>query len=240
MDADTLRLILIVLGALFLVALYLWERRRARPRGASRRSAKENQRRETAREPRREPRVGAWGDDDTDGRPRPTGFPDPDAAPDWDRAFQEKPAPAGVEHGPIILQIHVSAGGGRFDGAEIVRAADRYGLEPGEMDIFHRYAEDEDAPPRFSMANMVKPGSFPFGAMADFESPGLTLFAEAHGDPGDPELLDEMLDVAHGLADDLDGKVLDDRRKPLSDAAEGRLRERVRALSEGRAPADLA
>jgi cell division protein ZipA len=233
MDADTLRLILIVLGGLFLVALYLWERSRSRPRGASRRAVP---RREPApeprrEEPRREPRLGPW-----EGRDDPDGLPDFDGDEPHELA---RTGPPGVEAGPIILQLHVSAAGGRFDGAEIVRAADRYGLEPGEMDIFHRPG-DEDEGPRFSMANMVKPGTFPFGAMADFESPGLVLFAEAHGDPGDPDRLDEMLDTAHGLAEDLDGTVLDDRRKPLTAAAEARLRERVLALSEGRAPMDAA
>ena len=137
---------------------------------------------------------------------------------------------------PLILQLSVVAPAGtRFDGPAIVRAAGRCGLEPGEMDIFQRYrgpASGGDV--LFGVANLVKPGTFPFGAMADFESPGLSLFAEVRGEPGDPQILDGMLETAQGLARELRGVVLDDRRHRMSPDAENRLRQRVLALTSAR------
>jgi cell division protein ZipA len=84
------------------------------------------------------------------------------------------------------------------------------------------------------MANLVKPGTFPFGAMAEFESPGLSLFTEIAGAPEDPQVLDEMLETARDLAHELGGVVLDDRRHRLSSEVENRLRQRVLALTGAR------
>ena len=80
------------------------------------------------------------------------------------------------------------------------------------------------------MANMVKPGTFPFGAMADFTTPGLTLFAQLEGQPGDPGRLEELLGTAHSLARDLGGDLLGEQRQPLTPEEEERLRRRVMAF----------
>lgn len=234
MDADTLRLILIVAGGLFLAGLYLWERRRAdRGHGRRRRAAESAPR--ARPELRREPQLGPW-DGPEDEAPRGFSAAEPLEPEPPGPAVSPEPAPP---PGPIILQLHVAAAEGRFDGAAIVRAAGLCGLEPGEMDIFHRYDPERTQDPLFSMANMLKPGTFPFGAMAGFDTPGLTLFSQAEGDPGDSERLDTMLATAYALAAELDGQVLDDRRQPLTEDAEARLRERVAALVERSLAADL-
>jgi len=213
MDADTLRLILIVAGGIFLAGLYLWERRRAE-RGRRRRRRDPDWAPRQREEPRQEPELGSW-----DGAG--AGVPEP------------PPAHTAPPTGPLLLQLYVTAPEGRFDGAEIVRAAGLCGLEPGEMDIFHCYDGVQTHSPLFSMANMVKPGTFPFGAMAGFDTPGLTLFTQAEGDPDDVERLDTMLATAHALAAELAGRVLDGERRPLTDATESRLRAQVAAIAEG-------
>jgi cell division protein ZipA len=238
MDADTLRIILIVCGGLVLAGHYYWERRREA------RAADEFFEGEVP-DDKREPRL--WGgsaeDEDDDEMDedgsidegvlfRPIGAPlavdesDTDAAP----ALLERPPQ------PLLLQLSVVAPAGtRFDGPGIVRATGRCGLEPGEMDIFHRYqGAASGGEVLFSVANLVKPGTFPFGAMADFESPGLSLFAEIRGEPEDPQLLDEMLEIAQCLARELKGMVLDDRRHRMSRDGENRLRQRVLALTSAR------
>jgi cell division protein ZipA len=235
MDADTLRLILIVAGGLFLAGLYLWERRRAERGRRRHRPAAESAPRERP-EQRREPQLGPWEESDDEA---------PEALSTAGAVGAEPPAPQGPPEpappaGPVILQLHVAAAEGRLDGAAIVRAAGLCGLEPGEMDIFHRYDGEKTQTPLFSMANMLKPGTFPFGAMAGFETPGVTLFSQAEGEPGDPERLDTMLATAYALAAELDGQVLDDRRQPLTEDAEARLRDRVAALVERSASAHSA
>ncbi len=93
------------------------------------------------------------------------------------------------------------------------------------MDIFH--ARDEDGVRSFSMANIVKPGTFSFDAMETFESPGLMLFAQLDGALRDMEVLDEMLAAARQLATGLDGEVLDEARNPLTVQQEEVLRARI-------------
>jgi cell division protein ZipA len=237
MDADTLRIILIVCGGAVLAGHYYWERRREA-------QAADEFFEGEGPDDKREPHLwGASGDDDEDEM-------DDDGSVDERVLFRPVGASSAVDDSdaeeasdrpepplqPLILQLSVVAPAGtRFDGPAIVRAAGRCGLEPGEMDIFQRYrgpASGGDV--LFGVANLVKPGTFPFGAMADFESPGLSLFAEVRGEPGDPQILDGMLETAQGLARELRGMVLDDRRHRMSPDAENRLRQRVLALTSAR------
>jgi cell division protein ZipA len=239
MDAHTLRLILIVFGGAVLAGHYFFERwREAR--------TADDFPDDDGLEDKREPRLGIWrrrrqtdeeesdedADFDEDLLFRPIG----DSEGDADPSVTESASMNEASLQPLILQLSVVASAeSRFDGPAIVRAAGRCRLEPGEMDIFHRYrgaASSGDV--LFSMANLVKPGTFPFGAMADFTSPGLSVFAEAAGEPGDPQLLDEMLETAKDLADELGGVVLDDRRHRLTPDGEHRLHQRVLALTGAR------
>jgi cell division protein ZipA len=77
------------------------------------------------------------------------------------------------------------------------------------------------------MANMVKPGTFPFDAMEDFSTPGLMLFAQLEGDTEDLTILDEMTATARKLANVLGGDVLDDTRRALTVRKEEALRAAV-------------
>jgi len=139
----------------------------------------------------------------------------------------------------MILTLHVSTRGEPFEGAAIVRAAGRCGLEPGEMEIYHCVlGEGVDRQVLFSMANMLKPGTFPFGAMAEFQTPGLTLFAQLDGTPDDPGRMEELIGAAHSLASDLGGEIRDAKRNPLTSEAERRLRERVMAFVQARLAAE--
>jgi cell division protein ZipA len=211
MDADTLRILLAVLGAFVIGGLYLWERRRGR--GEDSRTGEEAG--AEGREDKREPSLGPW-EGGSSQHARGGGEEGGEAQP-------ETPPT-----GPMILTVHVLAPDEPFSGADIVHVAARCGLEPGEMEIFHCFLGDEERRQTlFSMANMVKPGTFPFGGMADFQSPGLTLFAQLDGTADDPGRMEELLGTAHALAEELEGELCDERRRPLTAAAEDRLRERI-------------
>jgi cell division protein ZipA len=236
MDATTLRIILAVVGALAIAGLYFWERRRNGP-------DQDDDLFDDADfdEDEREPRLGPWEGDEED-RPSRAAQKEPvqlELPHDPEQpAFDLKPPPEPpaappreFPPGPLILTLHIAARRELFDGAALVHAAERCGLEPGEMDIFHcTLGEGDHRQTLFSMANMVKPGTFPFGAMAEFESPGVILFAQLDGTPDDPGRMEEMLGTAHSLAAELGGEVLDEARRPLGREAERRLRERVMAF----------
>lgn len=234
MDADTLRLILIVAGGLLLVGLYIWERRRARPEEDAPFDDGD------AEEDKREPQIGIWHGDESGGAPAGgavSGQLDPTRVLEQPELNLEPPetAPENDEPqrptSPLILMFHITPEDAAFAGEAVVHAASECGFEPGEMEIFHRY-RDPGSPsaPLFSLANMVKPGTFPFGAMAEFESPGLTLFSQAEGASDDLARLEDMLAAAHCLAGRLNAEILDDTRTLLTPQIEDRLRDRVLEL----------
>jgi cell division protein ZipA len=240
MDADTLRLILIVAGGLLLAGLYLWERRRARSDQDEDFEAQDF-RRERLDKDEREPKLGAWGSDQgdasggvavgTEAREPSEPFGEPEQT---ELHLQAPVSPAqgsGREStkGPLLLCFHITPKEGILDGEAIVHAASRCGVEPGEMDVFYRYSDEPGTSKQtlFTMANMVKPGTFPFGGMAEFESPGLTLFSRAEGAADDLLRLEVMLETTHCLADALKAEVRDETRALLTPQIEERLRERV-------------
>jgi cell division protein ZipA len=219
MDAATLRIILLIVGALFLTGLYFWERRR---------QDLEDEDDEVTRTRKREPQLGSYDDDDDDdddSSAQPTARPATDAA--------EVATPSGVKE-PLIIQFFVVSKNVPFDGDEIMLLAERHDLHPGEMDIFHRHpSEGVGETPLFSMANLVKPGTFPFDDMADFQTRGLALFAQLTGDPGDLMVFDEMLQAARGLAEALDGELQQHDGGPLSVEQVQKIRDQVVALVGG-------
>lgn len=237
MDANTIRIILIIVGALLILALFLWERSRRAD------AADEADDYEEADAPyglshtKREPRFGAISEDEegvgpvrvlrTRSATSEFGDDDPDAYPQsQDERYSGQPPPESAE--PLLIQLSVSARREPFAGADLMPAADSCGLRPGQMDIFHCLDEfDDHTRIYFSMANMVKPGTFPFDDMEDFSTPGLMLFAQLDGRPEDITILEEMTATARKLASVLNGDVLDETRRPLTVSKEESLRQAV-------------
>ncbi len=100
-----------------------------------------------------------------------------------------------------------------FRGEALLAAMRKRGLKYGEMRIFHRFDPATKAI-RFSVANVVEPGHFDMGSVATLVSPGLVFFMQLPG-PADPEeTVEDMIDIARGIADDL-GAVLKDEHMAL-------------------------
>jgi len=248
MDAATLRIVLIVLGGAFLIGMYFWERNRAR-------ADDEDWDEEYDETPgdKREPSLGAYEQDEietpasaeyraasaeADGETTAddawvaTGF---DAGDEDDEMAETAP----VDSDTLIVQLYVVAREGAFGGDAIAAAAERHGLMPGEMAIFHRRKVEgaaRSAP--FSMANAFNPGTFPFDDMDDFSTRGLVLFAQLGGAPSDLMVFDELVQTARDLAQELDGRLLDNARSPLGPEQIKRLRAEVLDLLDGIAEPD--
>jgi len=213
MDANTVRLILIIVGAVVLLGLYLWERRRGSDYGQDDDDYGDS---DTANRGRakQEPQIGGLGE----GNAESGGGPDQEGAPLED------------DETPLLIQLSIAKRTGEFDGSEILEVAESCGLRPGEMDIFHCLDEFDDGTRiYFSMANMVKPGTFPFDTMEDFSTPGMMLFAQLEGYPEDLTILEEMIATARKLANSLGGDVLDNTRRPLTVRKEEEMRTAVLA-----------
>ena len=253
MDATTVRLILIVVGLLLILLLYLWERHREKMEehayGGGEHDSESDEELDA-------PRYAAWGaQQKPEGRPgtadtaerrspawsapahtyAPSSYQaDDDLDDEEDQTPPPPPARSKPKPEPLLIQVSVSARRYPFKGPLLMEVAETCGLHPGDMDIFHCLDRFEDETRvYFSMANMVKPGTFPFDDMDDFSTPGVLLFAQLEGDPEDMTILDEMIATARKLAMALNGDVLDDTRRPLTVKKEEEMRQAVVANEMG-------
>jgi cell division protein ZipA len=130
-----------------------------------------------------------------------------------------------------IVTLFVSARSGQmFSGANLIVAAEKAGLTFGDMGIFHRLLPGKpQAGPVFSMANMVKPGSFDIRHVDELHTPGVSFFMTLPGPLPALDAWDAMLPTAHRLAEQLDGSVLDEERNALGRQGVAHIRDELRA-----------
>jgi len=138
-----------------------------------------------------------------------------------------------------VVVLNVMAGGDRlFSGSLVRNALTATGFEFGDWQIFHYYSPMQyAAPPLFSLANMIKPGSFDLENMDSMNTAGLSLFMVPAGVEEDIVTFDTMLAKARQLAEELGGEVRDARRSVLTRQAIGQIREQ---LNEWRCKAQAA
>src|SRR3569833_2358634 len=153
--------------------------------------------------------------------PRPSVMPTREEPVDFDPLFA-------IDRERAIAMNVMALEGQRFAGDAIAAAAQRAGLELGMWSIYHYYPpHSPESPPLFSMANMVKPGSFDPERMHEFNTVGLSLFMVPANDEHDLAAFDVMLAIVRQLASDLGGEVRDARRSVLTRQAIERLREQL-------------
>lgn len=125
-----------------------------------------------------------------------------------------------------IIAIHVVARKGeQFAGADLLRVFTAHGYQFGPWDIFHAHHDGEAL---FSIANMVKPGSFDQLRMAEFSSPGISLFLRLPATLAANLALDHLLSEAKALSVELDGRLEDDTHSALTAQTIQHLRDSVR------------
>ena len=174
MTEGELRIVLILAGAIVLGLVYLFGRPRKPAQG--RRSPLLRKNRE-----RVEPTLDGAGGDETLSA---EGEMFADGSESTPKASMVKPAPRSEvgrrPPSPIerVVSLHVMAREGeQIAGEDLVVAAEKAGLEYGDMGIYHRLVEGRfDKGPLFSMASMVKPGSFDLSNIGALRTPGLTFF----------------------------------------------------------------
>lgn len=236
---DTLRLILLILGALFIGAmlLYYW-------------TISENKTKFLHLFSRIKFTRSAEKDETMDVSPTPQYSNEPDTEdiaalselslpvtePDVDidalgpiSALSEEPAATGET---LLVALNVMARHGkRFHGEDVLQALQQHGFVFGEMNLFHAFADDETTDnPICSLANTVEPGTFEMDQMAELETPGLLLFMQLPGPLGGREAFERLLQLGRALTEQLDGVLCDESRSVLTLQTIGHIKENIDAF----------
>src|SRR5687768_4912695 len=154
------------------------------------------------------------GDDVPDRRPNPA--PQPGARPhdNFDK----------------VVSLYLAARAGQtLHGPDLVVAAEKAGLMFGHMNIFHRLVDNHpEQGPVFSVANLVKPGSFDMSRIQDLRTPGISFFMALPGPLAALDAWEAMLPTAQRMAELLDAVLLDEERNALGRQRIAHIREDLR------------
>lgn len=162
--------------------------------------------------------------------PAPVAAPSP--APQSNRLpprsdLGRRPAQMPVER--IVTLFVVAREGASFHGSDLIVAAEKAGLEFGDMGIYHRLVDGKrELGPIFSVANMLKPGSFDLTRLDALRTPGLSFFMTLPAPLPALDAWDTMLPTAQRLAELLDGQVLDEERNALGRQRIAHIRDELR------------
>ncbi|MCW8963713.1 MAG: cell division protein ZipA C-terminal FtsZ-binding domain-containing protein [Gammaproteobacteria bacterium] len=125
-----------------------------------------------------------------------------------------------------VIYLNLQSRDGEIEGADLIRAMQKYDLTHGDMGIFHRLTEGSRQP-LFSVANMVEPGNFDIETLSTMTTPGLTLFLRLPRTFDALHALDEMWATTRGLASELNADILDRNRQPFSSQKQQKMRDEV-------------
>ncbi|MDG2539082.1 cell division protein ZipA [Dyella jiangningensis] len=129
----------------------------------------------------------------------------------------------------IVTLFVVAREGNVFHGADLIVAAEKAGLEFGDMGIYHRLVDGKrEQGPIFSVANMLKPGNFDLTRLDALRTPGLSFFMTLPAPIPALDAWDTMLPTAQRLAELLDGQVLDEERNALGRQRIAHIRDELR------------
>lgn len=196
-----LRLILILIGAVIVAAIWLFSRQRTSCKAGA-------------------PAAG---------RAAPTleseSLPEDEFPSETIPGSSAKSAPVREQGEQLILALHVMPRlAPAFAGAAVHKAVEACGLKHGRYQVFHRMEGNQSV---FSVANMVEPGSIDLAQLDEMELLGLTLFMVLPGPRGGVASYADMLATSRQLAQALDGEVLDQERSTLTRQTARHIRERI-------------
>lgn len=130
-----------------------------------------------------------------------------------------------------IVSLYVAARAGEvLRGEDIVVAAEKTGLVFGHMNVFHRLVEGHpERGPIFSMASIMKPGSFDMAGIREMQTPAIAFFLTLPAPVSALEAWEKMLPNVERMAELLDAVMLDDSRNTLGRQRIAHIRDELRA-----------
>jgi len=128
-----------------------------------------------------------------------------------------------------VIVINVMAKQGElFAGSDLLPILMQHGMRLGKMSIFHKHADSSDnGPVVFSMANMVKPGTFDVTQMEEFSTPGVSFFLQLPNAFGNMKSFEQMLSAADSIKESLNGDLKDEHRSVITRQTIEHCRQRI-------------
>jgi cell division protein ZipA len=227
-DMALLRIGILAAGLLLIAAIFLF----GRPKRLAQGKRKEPQEAETG--VRREPVLGAV--DESTGAPLAGDDESAISQPELGLPEVEQGSASELGKRPSqdfdkIVSLYVAARADQvLRGEDIVVAAEKTGLVFGYMNVFHRLMEGHpERGPIFSMASIMKPGSFDMGTIREMETPAIAFFLTLPAPMTALDAWEKMLPTVQRMAELLDGVVLDDSRNALGRQRIAHIRDDLRA-----------
>ncbi|WP_313231141.1 cell division protein ZipA [Stenotrophomonas acidaminiphila] len=226
-DTALLRIGILAAGLLLIAAILLFGRPRKPAQGKRREPAESGER------PRREP-VLAAGEESADAVAVPEAGQEAAqqelGLPDVDAPGSELGKRATQDFDKIVSLYVAARAGLSLRGEDIVVAAEKTGLVFGYMNVFHRMVEGHpERGPIFSMASIMKPGSFDMAHIREMETPAIAFFLTLPAPMTALDAWEKMLPTVQRMAELLDGVVLDDSRNALGRQRIAHIRDELRA-----------
>ncbi|KIQ23624.1 cell division protein ZipA [Xanthomonas campestris] len=226
-DMAMIRIGILIAGLLLVAAIFLFGRPKKSPQG--RRVDKDD----TRPRERREPVISSGVD--ADGMP----FERSDTgAEQSELELDDQDGAGGNDVGKRpnqdfdkIVSLFVAAKAGQvLRGEDVVVAAEKTGLVFGHMNVFHRLVEGHpERGPIFSMASILKPGSFDMANIREMQTPAIAFFLTLPAPMTALDAWEKMLPTVQRMAELLDGVVLDDSRNALGRQRVAHIRDELRA-----------
>ena len=128
-----------------------------------------------------------------------------------------------------VIVINVMAHQGQlFGGETLLQTLTEQNLRFGNMEIFHRHKnEDGSGEVLFSLANIVKPGTFDLTTMDDFSTPGISMFMMLPIRGDSVAAFGLMARTAKAISEALDGELKDEHRSVMTQQTFEHCRQRV-------------
>lgn len=139
-----------------------------------------------------------------------------DALEPLSTATTEDSAPPPAEQ-LLVLSV-VAQEGAMFTGPTLSDLFEQLGLHYGDMQIFHRI-DDASGESVFSVVSIIEPGYFDLETLHELRTPGLALFMRLPGPEDGQSAFEDMYATAQALAAAQEGRIGDQARNLLTDAA---------------------
>ena len=217
MDPDFLRLILLGLGVVLVIGIYLVGQRE---RLFGRRAVQQRQDRADDQTVSDASLASVVPDHSVDPMLAPTVQASRDLpamqAPSFAAAETPPASPAEDTAPQLIIQLQVATTSDPFQAEAVLEAAQLVGLVYDDQQQVYQRICETDQSVIFRMANLVKPGTLPGVADADFSTPGFVLFAVLPCTWDGLAVFSDLVATAERVASHLAADVLGEDRKPLS------------------------